>query len=96
MRLLARRNNKLIRCSEKFTQAIEIEPQNHILYSNRSAVYAAQSEYQKALEDANKATEIKADWSKGWVRKGAAYRGLGDLCMSYTVSSWMLQVTDCL
>ncbi|KAJ9271092.1 hypothetical protein DTO212C5_2750 [Paecilomyces variotii] len=64
---------------EKFTQAIEIEPQNHILYSNRSAVYAAQSEYQKALEDANKATEIKADWSKGWVRKGAAYRGLGDL-----------------
>ncbi|KAJ9301222.1 hypothetical protein DTO271G3_1357 [Paecilomyces variotii] len=64
---------------EKFTQAIEIEPQNHILYSNRSAVYAAQSEYQKALEDANKATEIKADWSKGWVRKAAAYRGLGDL-----------------
>ncbi|KAL1855027.1 Hsp90 cochaperone [Paecilomyces lecythidis] len=64
---------------EKFTKAIEIEPENHILYSNRSAVYAAQTEYQKALEDANKATDIKADWSKGWVRKGAAYRGLGDL-----------------
>ncbi|GAD96261.1 heat shock protein STI1 [Paecilomyces variotii No. 5] len=65
--------------AEKFTKAIEIEPENHILYSNRSAVYAAQSEYQKALEDANKATDIKADWSKGWLRKGAAYRGLGDL-----------------
>lgn len=68
--------------SEKFTQAIEIEPSNHILYSNRSAVYAAQSQYEKALEDANKATDLKADWSKGWLRKGAAYRGLGDLCKS--------------
>ncbi|KAL2010872.1 hypothetical protein VTN00DRAFT_3590 [Thermoascus crustaceus] len=64
---------------EKFTQAIELEPNNHILYSNRSAVYAAQSEYQKALDDANKATEIKPDWAKGWARKGAALRGLGDL-----------------
>lgn len=64
---------------EKFTQAIELEPSNHILYSNRSAVYAAQSDYQKALDDANKAIEIKPDWSKGYSRKGAACRGLGDL-----------------
>ena len=65
--------------SDKFTQAIAIEPQNHVLYSNRSAVYAATSEYQKALDDANKATEIKPEWAKGWSRKGAAARGLGDL-----------------
>ena len=65
--------------SEKFTQAIELEPENHILYSNRSAVYNAQNEYQKALEDAEKAIGIKPDWSKGHLRKGAAYRGLGDL-----------------
>ncbi|EAW10935.1 Hsp90 cochaperone STI1 [Aspergillus clavatus NRRL 1] len=64
---------------DKFTQAIQLDPSNYILYSNRSAVYAAQSEYQKALEDANKAVEIKPDWSKGWSRKGAASRGLGDL-----------------
>lgn len=83
-------------CSEKFTKAIEIEPENHILYSNRSAVYAAQAEYQKALEDANKATDIKADWSKGWVRKGAAYRGLGDLCTSYTMMIQMRPITDSL
>lgn len=42
-------------------------------------MYAAQSEYQKALDDANKATELKPDWAKGWSRKGAAARGLGDL-----------------
>ncbi|KAE8145845.1 hypothetical protein BDV25DRAFT_163740 [Aspergillus avenaceus] len=68
---------------EKFTQAIAIEPENHILYSNRSAVYSAQSAYDKALEDANKATEIKPDWSKGWQRKGAAYRGIGDLLAAH-------------
>lgn len=71
--------------SDKFTQAIAIEPQNHVLYSNRSAVYAATSDYQKALDDANKATEIKPDWAKGWSRKGAAARGLGDLRMSHIV-----------
>jgi stress-induced-phosphoprotein 1 len=31
------------------------------------------------LEDANKTTEIKADWPKGWGRKGAALHGEGDL-----------------
>ncbi|KAG0651392.1 Heat shock sti1 [Hyphodiscus hymeniophilus] len=63
----------------KFTEAIEIEPQNHILYSNRSAAYASKKEYDSALKDAEKVTEIKPDWAKGWGRKGAAMHGLGDL-----------------
>lgn len=71
--------------SEKFTQAIAIESENHILYSNRSAVYAAQAEYEKALEDAEKAISIKPDWSKGYARKGAAYKGMGDLCKQYLI-----------
>ncbi|ODM18203.1 hypothetical protein SI65_06074 [Aspergillus cristatus] len=68
---------------DKFTQAIAIEASNHILYSNRSAVYSAQGDYQRALDDANKATELKPDWSKGWVRKGAALRGQGDLLAAH-------------
>lgn len=64
---------------DKFTQAIEIEPTNHILYSNRSAAYASKREYKAALADAEKVTEIKPDWAKGWGRKGAAQHGLGDL-----------------
>ncbi|KAI8280171.1 Heat shock protein sti1-like protein [Colletotrichum sp. SAR11_57] len=63
----------------KFTEAIALQPENHILYSNRSAAYASKKDWQKALDDANKTTEIKPDWPKGWGRKGTAYYGLGDL-----------------
>jgi stress-induced-phosphoprotein 1 len=31
------------------------------------------------LTDAEKVTEIKPDWAKGWGRKGAALHGKGDL-----------------
>ena len=67
--------------SNKFSQAIEIEPQNHVLYSNRSGAYASKKEFDKALEDATKTTDIKPDWAKGWGRKGAALHGTGDLGM---------------
>ena len=65
----------------KFGQAIELDPSNHVLYSNRSGAYASLKKYAKALEDANKTTEIKPDWSKGWGRKGSALHGNGDLRM---------------
>lgn len=64
---------------EKFSQAIELDPSNHVLYSNRSGAYASLRQYDEALADASKTTEIKADWPKGWGRKGAALHGQGDL-----------------
>jgi len=63
----------------KFGEAIETDPSNHVLYSNRSGAYASLKQWEKALEDATKTTEIKPDWSKGWGRKGAALHGTGDL-----------------
>jgi stress-induced-phosphoprotein 1 len=63
---------------DKFTQAIEIQPENHILYSNRSAAYASKKQWDSALDDATKTTELKPDWGKGWGRKGAALHGKGD------------------
>jgi stress-induced-phosphoprotein 1 len=63
----------------KFGEAIEADPSNHVLYSNRSGAYASLKQWPKALDDATKTTEIKPDWSKGWGRKGAALHGTGDL-----------------
>lgn len=49
---------------EHYTKAIQHEPKNQILYSNRSAAYASLGQYEKALEDANTTVQVKPDWSK--------------------------------
>ncbi|WRT66082.1 uncharacterized protein IL334_003035 [Kwoniella shivajii] len=59
-----------------YSDAIAIDPQNHVLYSNRSASKAGQKDYQGALEDAEKCIEILPSFSKGYARKGAALHGL--------------------
>jgi len=62
-----------------FTAAIQIDPNSHVLYSNRSAAYASQKKYTDALKDADRCIEIKPDWAKGYSRKGAALHFLGKL-----------------
>ncbi|XP_031560926.1 stress-induced-phosphoprotein 1-like [Actinia tenebrosa] len=60
---------KAIEC---YTEAILIEPTNHVFYSNRSAAYAKDGKYEQALEDAKKCVEIKPEWAKGYSRLGTA------------------------
>ncbi|KAJ3069119.1 Hsp90 cochaperone, partial [Quaeritorhiza haematococci] len=62
-----------------FSQAIDLDSSNHVLYSNRSAAYASLKDYEKALQDAEKTVQIKPDWAKGYSRKGAALYGLQKL-----------------
>jgi stress-induced-phosphoprotein 1 len=37
---------------ELFSQAIQLDPQNHVLFSNRSAAKAGKKQWDQALEDA--------------------------------------------
>ncbi|KAI4327089.1 hypothetical protein L6164_019590 [Bauhinia variegata] len=70
-----------------FSDAITLSPDNHVLYSNRSAAYASLQKYAEALTDAKKTVELKPDWSKGYSRLGAAHLGLGqhdDAIAAYT------------
>eukprot|EP00894_Picocystis_sp_ML_P004952 jgi/Pico_ML_1/55469/g1146.t1 len=62
-----------------FTQAIDVDPMNHVYYSNRSASYASLKQYEKALEDAELCIALAPEWPKAFSRKGAALHGLGRL-----------------
>ena len=61
---------------EAYTKAIELDPLDHIFFSNRSAAYLSNGDAEKALEDAQKCTEIIPSWAKGHSRKGAALHAL--------------------
>ncbi|ETI39827.1 hypothetical protein L917_13917 [Phytophthora nicotianae] len=62
---------------EMYTRAIELDPENAVYYSNRSAAYLAMGDARgKALKDAEKCIELKPDWWKGYSRKGAAEHAL--------------------
>ena len=57
---------------EYFSQAISIDPNDHVFYSNRSACYASLKDYSKALEDADKCISLKPEWIRGYTRKALA------------------------
>eukprot|EP01041_Mallomonas_annulata_P012345 gene12345-25974_t len=59
-----------------YSQAIDIDPDNHVLYSNRSAAYMKADSKSKALKDAEKCVALAPNWSKGYNRLGAAQQSL--------------------
>jgi len=59
-----------------YTQAIEVNPDDHVFYSNRSACYMKAGSISKALKDAEKCVELAPAWSKGYSRLGVAQQAL--------------------
>lgn len=61
---------------ECYTQAIALNPHDHVFFSNRSAAYLSMEDAEHALEDADACIKVKGDWAKGYSRKGAALHAL--------------------
>lgn len=59
-----------------YTKCIQLDSQNHVLFSNRSGCYAALHQYNDALMDADKCIRLKPDWVRGFSRRGAALHGM--------------------
>nr|XP_051229965.1 uncharacterized protein LOC127347858 [Lolium perenne] len=55
-----------------YTEAIELDPNDATLYSNRSFCHMQMTEAHKALFDANTCIELHPGWLKGYYRKGVA------------------------
>jgi len=49
---------------KSFSQAIDLDPDNHIFYSNRSACYMKLDSISKSLYDAEKCIELAPTWTK--------------------------------
>jgi hypothetical protein len=47
-----------------YSAGILLDPTNHILYSNRSAAYVKTKEYQNALSDADRTTQLAPTWPR--------------------------------
>ncbi|TDH69872.1 hypothetical protein CCR75_005640 [Bremia lactucae] len=61
---------------ECYTQAIALDPNDHVFYSNRSAAFLSLDDATSALEDAELCIRTKPDWPKAYSRKGAALHAL--------------------
>ena len=61
---------------ECYTKAIELDPTNHVFFSNRSAAKLSSGDAEGALADAEGCIAAKPDWKKGYGRKGAALHQL--------------------
>jgi tetratricopeptide (TPR) repeat protein len=59
-----------------YTAAILLTPENHLLFSNRSAAFMKLELYQKALEDAYKVIALAPSWPKGYLRQGNALEAI--------------------
>uniref|UniRef100_A0A182NRB1 TPR_REGION domain-containing protein n=1 Tax=Anopheles dirus TaxID=7168 RepID=A0A182NRB1_9DIPT len=60
-----------------YTDALGLDPGNHILYSNRSAARLKQGQFALALQDATRARELCPQWPKAYFRQGVALQCLG-------------------
>ena len=47
-----------------YTEALSLDPRNHILYSNRSAAHVKLGQFSAALADAVRARELSPQWPK--------------------------------
>lgn len=72
------KQNKYAQAKAKFTDALEVDGENAILYANRSACNYALQRYEDAISDARKATVIDSDYIKGWHRLAIACEAVDD------------------
>ena len=69
-------NGEYDKAIASYTEAIDLQPQNHLLFSNRSASYNKLKSYQNALDDAMQCIQLEPEFARGYLRKATACNGL--------------------
>lgn len=50
----------------KYSDALQLTPENHRLWSNRALCHAALKQWDQCREDGLRSTQLKSDFAKGW------------------------------
>ncbi|KAG8842520.1 Hsp90 cochaperone [Tulasnella sp. 330] len=79
---------------DHFTQAIQLDRNNHVLWSNRSASKAGLKDWLGALEDADQTIKVNPKWSKGYARRGAALHGAHRYAEAITAYEEGIKIED--
>jgi tetratricopeptide (TPR) repeat protein len=60
-----------------YTKAVDLDPSQHAVYTNRAAAHFALQNYEDALSDAMASTGLNDSWTKGYYRQvGLALPGV--------------------
>lgn len=71
------KNQQYEQAVAEFSKAIQIDPKNHVYYSNRSACFAEMKKWKEALEDGEACVKANPRFAKGYSRKGLALFNMG-------------------
>eukprot|EP00897_Mesotaenium_endlicherianum_P005617 jgi/Mesen1/5083/ME000252S04198 len=72
-------DHKFLRAVELYSEALEFNPKNAVLWANRAIAHTKLEEYASAVEDASKAIELNPSYVKGYYRRGSAYSAMAKL-----------------
>ena len=72
------REKKYLEAVAMYAEALKHDPNNAVLYSNRSLSYLKLEMYHEALADSIECIKQNPRWIKGYVRKTLAHQGLGN------------------
>lgn len=77
-----------------YSKAIELHPDNAVLYANRSIANLRMENFGYALADASKAIEVDKMYIKAYYRRAAAHMALGKykVCIMATEVPRLLRV----
>lgn len=81
------KNGNFIEAVIHYTQAIKMEPNNYVLYSNRSFAFLKLDQHYLSLQDANETVRLQPQWAKGYFRRAeveAASELYDEAILSYT------------
>jgi len=85
---------EFLKAAASYTKALKLQPDNHVLYSNRAQAFLKLNKVTKALDDAEKCISLAPDFVKGYHRKASALHAMGDAAKSEEAVAVLLAAID--